>query len=125
MLDTRQKIVDADQLSPSGESTVVAIGRFDVIRAEHCRLLREARDGASRLIVVVLADSVRQTLLLDQQSRAQLAAALVPVDQVVICESAEAEQIAIRVSASSVLDVESRLQRDLVADVLQKQSARS
>ena len=121
MIDTRDKIVTADRI---GEATTVAIGRFDVIRAEHCRILREARRGAGRLVAAVLADAPGESSLFDQQSRAQLTAALADVDQVVVCERAEATQLAARLGAA-MLDVDALLKRDLVADVLERQSAKA
>ena len=124
MIDTRNKIVSADKIEAGGDGTVIAFGRFDVIRAEHCRILRDARRGAGRLIAAVLADAPGQLSLFDQQSRAQLTAALSDVDQVVICAQAEVEQLAARVGAAT-LDVDVRLKRDLVADVLERQSSKA
>ena len=124
MIDTRNKIVSADAIEAAGERAVVAFGRFDVIRAEHCRVLRDARRGSRRLIAAVLADAPGQPSLFDQQSRAQLTAALADVDQVVICAPAEVKQLAARTGAV-MLDVDSRLKRDLVADVLERQSAKA
>jgi len=121
LIDTRNKIVTTEQI---GEASVVAIGRFDVIRAEHCRILRDARSGAGPLVAAVLADAPGESSLFDQQSRAQLTAALADVDQVVICERAEAEQLAARCGGTA-LDVEALLKRDLVADVLERQSAKA
>jgi bifunctional ADP-heptose synthase (sugar kinase/adenylyltransferase) len=121
LIDTRNKIVAADRIS---EGAVVAFGRFDVIRAEHCRILRDARPGAGRLIAAVLADSPGEPSLFDQQSRAQLTAALADVDLVTVCDRADAAQLAVRLGASLV-DVDSLLKRDLVADVLKRQSAKA
>jgi bifunctional ADP-heptose synthase (sugar kinase/adenylyltransferase) len=124
LIDTRNKIVSADAIEADGEATVVAFGRFDVIRAEHCRILRDARRDAGRLIAAVLADVAGQSSLFDQQSRAQLTAALADVALVVICAPAEVEQLAARAGAATV-DVDAMLKRDLVADVLQRQSAKA
>lgn len=121
MIDTREKIVKADSI---GKADVVAFGRFDVIRAEHCRILRDARAAAGRLVAAVVADAPGELSLFDQQSRAQLTAALADVDQVVLCERAEVEQLAIRAGAETV-DVDAMLKRNLVADVLERQSAKA
>jgi bifunctional ADP-heptose synthase (sugar kinase/adenylyltransferase) len=121
LIDTRNKIVTAEQI---GQAAVVAMGRFDVIRAEHCRILREAKSGTGPLIAAVLADAPGESSLFDQQSRAQLTAALADVDQVVICDGAEAAELAARLGAA-VLDVDALLKRDLVADVLERQSAKA
>jgi bifunctional ADP-heptose synthase (sugar kinase/adenylyltransferase) len=124
LIDTREKIVSADQLQTTDQATVVAFGRFDVIRAEHCRILREARRRAGRIIAAVLADAPGHESLFDPQSRAQLTAALADVDQAVVCKLAEVEQTAARLGAAT-LDVDAQLQRDVVADVLQRQSAKA
>ena len=124
MIDTRNKIVSADAIDIEGEAGVVAFGRFDVIRAEHCRILRDARRGAGPLVAAVLPDAAEETSLFDQQSRAQLTAALADVDEVVICDRAEAAELADRLGAQ-LLDVEALLKRDLVADVLERQSAKA
>lgn len=124
MIDTRNKIVTADAIEADGKATVVAYGRFDVIRAEHCRILRDARRGAGRLIAAVLADVPGQSSLFDQQSRAQLTAALADVDQVVLCGPAEVERLAARAGAAT-LDVDALLKRDVVADVLERQSSKA
>ena len=96
MIDTRSKIVASEGI---GEAAVVAVGRFDVIRAEHCRILRGARRGAGPLVAAVLPDAAEETSLFDQQSRAQLTAALADVDEVVICDRAEAAELADRLFA--------------------------
>ncbi len=124
MIDTRNKIVSGEQIEVVEETTVVAFGRFDVIRAEHCRILREARRSAGRLIAAVLADAPGESSLFDQQSRAQLTAALADVDQVVACGRTEVEQLAAR-AGGALLDVDALLKRDLVADVLERQSAKA
>ena len=121
MIDTRDKIVEANSI---GEAAVVAFGFFDVIRAEHCRILRDARAAAGRLVAAVLADAPGELSLFDQQSRAQLTAALADVDQVVLCERSEVEQLAIRTGAKTV-DVDALLKRNLIADVLERQSAKA
>ena len=53
-----------------------------------------------------------------------MTAALADVDQVVLCERAEVEQLAIRAGAET-LDVDAMLKRNLVADVLERQSAKA
>lgn len=122
MIDTREKIVTADQLTATEAPTVVAVGHFDVIRAEHCRLLQQARSGTARLIAAVLSDSAERTCLLDHQARANLTAALRPVDHVVMCDAAEASELATRLGVSATLDIDAQLERDVIADVLQRQS---
>ncbi len=122
MIYTREKIVAAYQLSTTDESTIVAIGHFDVIRAEHCRLLQQARNRATRLVAVVLSDAPDRASLLDHQARANLTAALDSVDHVVMCDAAEASQLVTRLGASATLDIDAQLKRDVIADVLQRQS---
>jgi bifunctional ADP-heptose synthase (sugar kinase/adenylyltransferase) len=124
LIDTRSKIFSGGELD-AVEGTTMVFGRFDVIRAEHCRILRAARRGSRRLVAAVLADAPGQSSLLDQQSRAQLTAALADVDRVVICERAEVARLAARAGAAETLDVDALLKRDLVADVLERQSAKA
>lgn len=123
MIDTREKIVGADQVSTTTAPTVVAVGHFDVIRAEHCQLLKQARIGCKRLVAVVLADTSEKASLLDQQARANLTAALASVDHVVMGTAADAATLAERIGTSATLDIDGQLQRDTIADVLQRQSA--
>ena len=122
MIDTREKITPAGEIASSDHRTVLVLSRFDVLRAEHCRLLEDIRKEAQRTVAVVSPDSEAGNCLLDQQSRAQLTAALAAVDQVIICDSETARTVASRLSAEMV-DLEARLKRNLVADVLQRQSA--
>lgn len=123
MIDTREKIVAADQIPATDASTVVAIGHFDVIRSQHGQLLKQARSACERLIAFVLADIAGKPSLLDHQARANLTAALAPVDYVVIGTAVEAKALAERLDASVTLDIDGQLQRDTIADVLQRQSA--
>ncbi len=117
-LDTRTKIVAPQQLDKDGSKTAFAFGRFDVLTVDHCSTLEEAKAGADRLIVAVEADSPEAPTLLDESSRAQLAAALAAADRVVICDRAATDALIAALEPVSVVDVESRVRRDIVADVL-------
>ncbi len=123
MIDTREKIVSTEELTTTEGSTVVAIGRFDVIRSEHCQLLQNASSECDRLVAAVLSDTPEKASLLDHQARANLTAALGAVNHVVMCSADEAQVLSARVGASATLDIDSLQQRDVIADVLHRQSA--
>ena len=119
-LDTRKKIVAPNELAKDGSPTVIALGRFDVLTADHCSTLAAAREGVERLIVVVEPDSDNDAMLLDESSRAQLAAALAVVDRVVICDRPAADALIAALEPVRVVDVESHVRRDIAADVLRR-----
>ena len=119
-LDTRRKIVIAEQLERDESTTALAYGRFDVLTADHCTALVEARAGVNRLVVTVAPDSAEAPTVLDESSRAQLAAALGVVDRVVICDRAATDALVARLAPVKLVDVESRVRRDIVADVLRR-----
>lgn len=116
-MDTRTKVVSAAQITRKG---ILAWGRFDVLTAEHCRLLADARKQAPRLTALVTADPAERPTLLDAKARAHLAAALGSVDCVIICDQSEREQLLDDWDPTLVLDVESQVRRDVVADVLSR-----
>ena len=89
-MDTRSKILSlaaAGQLPP--HSLTVVTGYFDVLRAEHIRDLREARERAPAqpLLAVVLPLAGE---FLPQRARAELVAAVRMVDYVVITDETDA-----------------------------------
>ncbi len=118
-MDTRKKIVAADHIQAS-PSLAVAFGRFDVLTAEHCRTLASAADGAQPLVALVQADADLPRALLDETSRAQLVAGLGAVDHVVICDRTEREKLLASWRPATVIDVESEVRRDVVADVVSR-----
>jgi D-glycero-beta-D-manno-heptose 1-phosphate adenylyltransferase len=76
----------------AGRSIAFANGVFDLLHVGHVRYLQAAAAEADRLVVAVNADSSVRRLkgegrpILDEQSRAELVAALRGVDYVVIFE---------------------------------------
>jgi len=116
-MDTRNKVISAAEITKEG---VLAWGRFDVLTAEHCRLLAAARGTAPRLTAVVEADPAEPPTLLDAKARAHLAAALGSVDCVIICDQSEREHLLADWDSALCLDVESQVRRDVVADVLSR-----
>lgn len=118
-MDTRKKIVAADRIQPSS-NLAVAFGRFDVLTVEHCRALASAASSAQPLIALVQADSDPPRALLDETSRAQLVAGLGAVNHVVICDRTEREKLLASWRPATVIDVESEVRRDVVADVISR-----
>jgi glycerol-3-phosphate cytidylyltransferase-like family protein len=83
-VDTRSKILET---APSSfrRPLLLVTGYFDVLRAEHARRLRQAREdaGASTVMVIVRR---RAGELLSQRARAEMVAALRGVDYVALGE---------------------------------------
>ena len=120
-MDTREKIVRAEQAAQGVAGPLaVARGRFDVLTADHCRILADTKRNAERLIALVLRDREDEPSLLDEAARAQLTAALGVVDRVVICDEAESEALIAEWRPSTAIDVEAYVRRNVVADVLER-----
>jgi len=73
-----------------GEQVVMANGCFDVLHVGHVRYLKAAKDLGGKLVVAVNADASVRGLkgegrpVMPEQERAEILAALEPVDAVVI-----------------------------------------
>ena len=139
-MDTREKILRLDralellaELAADGKRVAVAMGWFDVLRSSHTEALAGARGGALSgarpsadvLAVAVFADggddgSGGGRTLLDESSRAQLAAALAVVDYVVICERSEVEGLRSAAGSPVVVDAEALATGNVVDDVLRR-----
>jgi bifunctional ADP-heptose synthase (sugar kinase/adenylyltransferase) len=117
-MDTRPKIISAADL-PAPPYTLVA-ARLPALTAEHCRALAAARVPGRPLVVALAADSYGGPYPLDERSRAQLAAALAAVDHVVICDQPETERLRAAAGPGAVVDLESQVGRDIIADVLER-----
>ncbi len=128
-MDTREKIVSAADIerrfssADSSAPLVVAKGLFDILRPEHGRRLGEARQRGALLVVIVYADKNPRRTVLDQRTRAELAAGLEAADGVVICDQTEAESTARSWGARKVVDIEKPPLPDLVAEVLGRQGS--
>jgi D-glycero-beta-D-manno-heptose 1-phosphate adenylyltransferase len=74
----------------AGEQVIMANGCFDVLHVGHVRYLKAAKDLGGRLIVAVNADASVRGLkgerrpVMPENERAEILAALAPVDAVVI-----------------------------------------
>lgn len=139
-MDTRKKILRLDralellaELAADGKRIAVAMGWFDVLRSSHTEALAGAlggalsaeRPSADVLAVAVFADggddgSGGGRTLLDESSRAQLAAALAVVDYVVICERSEVEGLRSAAGSPVVVDAEALATGNVVDDVLRR-----
>ncbi len=134
-MDTREKILRLDQalevlgkLAADGKRIAVAMGWFDVLRSSHTEALAGAlggalsgeRPAADVLAVVVFADGGGGRTLLDESSRAQLAAALAVVDYVVICDRSEVEGLRSAAGSPVVVDAEALATGNVVDDVLRR-----
>ena len=126
-MDTREKILDAAEMPRrfakdgfSASTLVVAKGLFDILRPQHCRRLADARQPGAALAAIVYADGDPRRTVLDQQTRAELAASLAAVDAVVICGEDEADALARSWNPRKVVDIDEPALPDLIADVLQR-----
>lgn len=121
-MDTRSKIVEPTALSAIQGELYLACGWFDVLTAEHCRLLQGAKPAAGTLLVLVYRESSTRPTPLGAFDRAQLIAALECVDRVVVCEQSDVESLVAALGPISVVDIESRQHRDVIREVLERQS---
>lgn len=79
-MDTRRKIIQADEASPVDDRTVVWIGYFDPLLADHARRLGEISREGERIVAVV-ADPAEPLLALG--ARVELVAGLGAICSVV------------------------------------------
>ena len=117
-MDTRPKIIPASAL-PAPPYTL-ATARVPALTADYCRALAAAKAPGRPLIVVLASDAHGGPYPLDERSRAQLVAAVAEVDHVVICDQPETERLVAAAPPESVVDLESQVGRDVVADVLER-----
>lgn len=122
-MDTRSKIIGRDEArrAVAEGSLAVVTGYFDPLTAAHARRLEEIADGARLLVVVRTPPDP----ILPARARAELVAALVWVQAVVIEEGGAewvAELPAARLAREEDADLERR--RDLVARIHRRQAVR-
>lgn len=116
-MDTRTKIRPAAALVPQ-PGAVVAKGWFDILTAEHCRALADAKTAAANLLVLVFRESADRLTALTAADRAQLVAGVGCVDEVVICDESEADALISKWRLTAAFDVEAFVNRDVIADVI-------
>lgn len=123
-MDTRSKIQTPDQIIAelSQGLWTLAVGRFPALTAEHVEVLQKAAEADGLLTVAVAADDWGGPYPLDASSRAQLVAAVEGVDLVVICDQSAVERLRKLGKPSTVIEIEKRVQRDIVADVIARHS---
>ena len=102
----------------------VARGWFDVLTADICRVLLEAKPVGGSLLALVYRDSEARPAPLVAYDRAQMVAALDCVDYVYVCTAAEADSTVADLGAHAEIDVELSTERDVVRDVLQSHEQR-
>ena len=117
-MDTRPKIVPASELPEPPYTLVTA--RLPALTADHCRALAAAKSTGTPLVVALASDTYGGPYPLDEGSRAQLAAAVAEVDHVVICDQPEMERLIAAAASEAVVDLESQVNRDVIADVLER-----
>jgi bifunctional ADP-heptose synthase (sugar kinase/adenylyltransferase) len=125
-VDTRSKILTVEAARRIPAPVTVATGFFDILRAEHVRNLREAREnGLDRplLVVVLPLDGA----LLNQRARAELSAGLCMVDYVVAADQADAAALIDSLKPAHFVRLEeadARRARQLIEHVHHRQTAR-
>ena len=130
-MDTRVKIISPERARDlvlsriaAGERIAVVKGWFDVLRSTHCEALDHASIESSYVVVLVHADTDARPTVLDEQSRAQLVAALGAADCVVICDQALAEELTVGWKPPVIVDAEESVSGNVVEDVLQRYRSR-
>ncbi len=123
-MDTRTKIVTEAALRAISGNVHLARGWFDVLTAEHGRLLGEAKPAHGTLLVLVYQDTAVRPVPLDASDRAQMVAALRCVDLVCICDASRAESVIASLEPEAELDVDALQSRDVVRDVLESHAER-
>lgn len=126
-MDTRKKIFTADKIANyfrRAESVdippIVARGFFDILTQDHCYRLSEAKQAGETLVVVVYSDEDSKQTILNERTRAELAASMAVVDIVVILPESETSKIVKSWNALKIIDMNTPPVHDLVADVLKR-----
>lgn len=122
-MDTRTKIIEPGALAALGGQVRAAKGWFDVLTAEHCRLLQQARPMDRSLLVLVYRETADRPAPLPAYDRAQMVAALACVDLVCITDVSEADQIVSGLGGEPALDIDAKQSRDMVRYVITTQGS--
>jgi len=124
-VDTRSKILTTEAARRIAAPVTVVTGFFDVLRAEHARSLREAREaGLSHplLVVVLPLDGA----LFGQRARAELVAGLRVVDYAVAADREDAAALIDFLRPAHLVRLEeadARRVRQLIEHVQKRQTA--
>ena len=126
-MDTRKKIFTADKIAnyfgragSVDTQPIIARGFFDILTPDHCDRLLEAKQPEKTLVVVVYSDENSKKTILDERTRAELAASMAIVDIVVILPESKVSKIVKAWNASKNIDMDTPPVHDLVADVLKR-----
>jgi len=131
-MDSRSKILNLEQaeqmaqhLRAAGRRLVLTAGTFEVLHADHARFLNSLRGDSAALLAAVYGDAAcclklgRPQPALDEQSRAQMVAALACVDFVLIWPEPELEALQQRLRPDRVEPLGSA-EPDLAGAVLKR-----
>lgn len=100
MLDLDHLVRVRESLRSSGKTVVLTNGCFDILHVGHVRYLRKARELGDFLVVGLNSDDSVRALrgplrpIIPQAERAEILAALEPVDCVVVFSELTAERLA-------------------------------
>ena len=119
-MDTRKKIVDEAKLYTVPGRICLARGWFDVLTAEHGKLLGDAKAGHGTLVALVYRDTPSRPAPLVASDRAQMIAALESVDLVCKCDGSRVKSITDALRPEAEIDVDALQSRNLVQDVLER-----
>lgn len=130
-MDTRSKIFTrplpaelAQHLGGNGGETVTLRGRFELLEASVVRQIEQSRPAAGgTLLAVVAGDGPSNRSLLTERDRAQLVAALGGVDAVVICDEAEADALIAALGPVREVRLDESAGSELIADVLRRNTS--
>jgi bifunctional ADP-heptose synthase (sugar kinase/adenylyltransferase) len=123
VLSAREALAVARRLREEGKTLKLAVGYFDPVLAAHARRLKDAREGAAALAVVI-ADPPRP--ILPSRARAELVAALDAADYVVLPGDEPLEGLVTRLNGAEVLRGETadlELTKKLIQHVHTRQRA--
>ena len=119
-MDTRKKIVDEAALSTVPGGVCLAKGWFDVLTADHGKLLSEAKARHRTLVALVYQDTPSRPVPLVASDRAQMIAALESVDLVCKCDASRVKSIVDTLRPEAEIDVDALQSRDVIRDVLER-----
>jgi bifunctional ADP-heptose synthase (sugar kinase/adenylyltransferase) len=123
VLSHREALAVARRLREEGKTLKLVVGYFDPVLAAHARRLKDAREGAAALAVII-ADPPRP--ILPARARAELVAGLAAVDYVVLPGDEPVEGLVARLDGAEVFRGEAadlELTEELIQHVHSRQRA--